>query len=64
MEHNSIIILGPDGKPIKSLKEAPCPKCGRGSNQRVPSGGFGTTWWICKCGYEFNKELLCPKAIL
>lgn len=54
-------ILGPDGKPAVSKMDEPCPKCGRPSNERVPSCGFGQAYWICPCGYEF-KELLCPNV--
>lgn len=55
------VIFGPDGKEISSIpdKNILCPKCGSGANKRVPSGGFGQTWLVCLCGYEF-KELICP----
>lgn len=50
------VILGPDSKPVESERYAPCPSCGRDPSKRVPSGGFGTPYLICVCGYEF-KEL-------
>lgn len=55
-----ITLLGPDGKPAQSVREIVCPKCGRGSDKRIPSGGFGQPWFVCICGYEFERKLLCP----
>lgn len=56
------VIVDPKGQPIQSERYAPCPKCGRGTDKRVPSGGFGQTWLICQCGYEFERKLLCPSV--
>jgi len=56
------MILGPDGKEVKSEKYANCPNCLRGPEVRVPSGGFGVTYLICLCGYEF-KGLPCLRPI-
>lgn len=58
------LIVGTDGKPLSLDKYATCPQCGCGPQARVPSGGFGDTWFVCQCGFEFNKELKCPKVIL
>ena len=57
-------LYGPDNKPIPKQKDkfAICPQCGRGPKDRVPSGGFGRTWYVCKCGFEFNRELTCPSV--
>jgi hypothetical protein len=52
-------LVGPDGKPVQSEAHAPCPRCGRSADKRVPSGGFGQPYLVCLCGYEF-KGLLCP----
>ena len=58
-------ILGPDGKtPARDIKYDHCPKCGAGSENRVPSSGFGTPHLICKCGYEFEEKLRCPTVML
>jgi hypothetical protein len=56
------MILGPDGKPVESNHEI-CPICKSGANNRVPSGGFGEVYWICKCGYDFKKELKCQPIV-
>ena len=56
------LLVGLDGKPLKSEKDKPCPKCGRNPKERIPSCGFGEPYLICKCGYEF-KELKCQIAI-
>jgi hypothetical protein len=56
---NKPIIVDPNGKPIQSDRFAPCPKCGSGSDRRVPSSGFGTPHLVCFCGYEFEGRLLC-----
>jgi hypothetical protein len=53
-------LLDPSGKPVSSDRSAPCPKCGAGSEKRVPSCGFGQPHLICICGYEFEGKLLCP----
>jgi hypothetical protein len=58
------VLIGPDGKPVVSDRYAPCPECGRPADQRVPSGGFGETWLVCPCGYEFERKLKCQKPIL
>lgn len=57
------LLVGPDGKEVKSQKYAACPQCGRPPESRVRSGGFGEVYWICVCGYEFNKELKCEPII-
>ena len=57
------VIVGPDGKEVRSQLYSVCPRCGRGPNERVPSGGFGQPYLICLCGFEF-KELKCQVAIL
>lgn len=59
------LLVDPNGKPIKSLKDSPCPKCGAPPNKRVASGGFGDTYLICtNCAYDFNGELKCEKVIV
>lgn len=60
---SSPTILDPNGKEVKSIQYSPCPKCGRGPETRVQSGGFGKVYLICPCGQEF-KELVCEKVIL
>ncbi len=52
-------LLDPNGKPIIPDSEQFCPKCGRGPKQRVPSGGFGETYYVCVCGYDFERKLKC-----
>lgn len=57
------VILGPDEKPVVSERYDVCPKCGRGPEKRQPSGGFGQTWLVCPCGYEFERKLQCQTVI-
>lgn len=52
------LIVDATGRTIEDKKAEPCPRCARGPEQRVPSGGFGETYLVCLCGYEF-KELKC-----
>lgn len=48
------LIIGPDGKIVKSQRYDVCPNCGKGPEERVPSGGFGRVYLVCKCAYEFK----------
>jgi transposase-like protein len=58
------LILGPDGKEVRSSKYDPCPKCGASYEHKIPSGSFGKAHMICgKCGHEF-KEIPCVRATL
>jgi hypothetical protein len=49
------LLVGPDGKPVKSEDLNLCPKCGGGQDKRGPSSSFGAAWTVCSCGHEFKE---------
>lgn len=49
-------ILGADGRPARLPRNAACPHCGAGADQRVKSGGFGIPHETCqRCAFEFPE---------
>lgn len=51
------VIVGPNGQPARAAVSANCPRCGKGPDRRVASGGFGTLHPVCgHCGYEWHEE--------
>ncbi len=47
------VIVAPDGRPARLPRDARCPACGAGADQRVASSGFGTPHEVCvNCGHE------------
>lgn len=48
-------VLGPNGLPARMSSSA-CPRCGKGPEVRVVSGGFGDPHDVCGvCGFEFPE---------
>lgn len=51
------VIVAPDGRPARLPKDARCPQCGAGPDERVPSSGFGTAHDVCqRCAHEFTED--------
>lgn len=50
------VILDASGKPARKVAPDVCPQCGAGADQRRASGGFGTPWTVCVCGYEWKDR--------
>jgi len=51
-------ILGANGQPARTATTDTCPKCGKGKEHRVASGGFGSPYPVCRnCGHEFRGEV-------
>lgn len=51
------LIVDPHGKPARPAIDTSCPQCGQGPEVRGPSGGFGTPWPVCPCGYEWKDQV-------
>jgi uncharacterized protein (DUF983 family) len=51
------LIVDPNGKPARAAADVSCPRCGAGTDQRVPSAGFGEPHPVCRrCGHEWEGE--------
>lgn len=50
------VIVDPSGRPARQAVDETCPQCGKGEDQRRASGGFGTPWTVCSCGYEWKER--------
>lgn len=54
-----VVVLDPNGEPMRAPENDNCPRCGCGSEKRVASGGFGLRHDVCSnCGHEF-EEFTC-----
>lgn len=56
MNQEKSVIVDPSGRPARPTADI-CPQCGTGADQRKPSGGFGTPWTVCVCGYEWKDRV-------
>lgn len=54
---NAPVFVDPSGRPLRKAEVDACPQCGAGPEVRRASGGFGTPWTVCSCGYEW-KDLV------
>lgn len=50
-------LVDPQGKPARRVAPDVCPRCGAGDDKRKASGGFGTPWTLCECGYEWKDRV-------
>jgi uncharacterized protein (DUF983 family) len=57
MEPQSRVIVDPNGRPARAAIDDRCPQCGEGADKRRPSGGFGTPWTVCACGFEWKDRV-------
>lgn len=53
------ILVDAAGRPTRARDLDLCPRCKRTAAEapRLPSGGFGTPWTVCSCGYEWLDRL-------
>jgi hypothetical protein len=49
-------LVDAQGKPVKFEDLDKCPRCGGGKEKRRPSSGFGASWTVCLCGYEWRDK--------
>jgi hypothetical protein len=50
-------LVDPQGRPLTRVAvDETCPRCGKGEDDRHPSGGFGQPWTVCVCGYEWKDR--------
>lgn len=54
---NAPVIVNPQGQPARAAVTTACPTCGGDAEKRGPSGGFGTPWTVCACGYEWKDRV-------
>ncbi len=58
---NPPVLVDPSGRPSRLAVDDSCPQCGKGEEARQASGGFGTPWTVCSCGFEWKDRVFTGK---